>query len=169
MSYARKDVTSSRVFDNAVRSIVESRKYKGYSILAGEYLLDSVRAAKMPEKPTNKRFLNYAEALEQKYPADFWRMSKMYPNWDVEQQRKASYVLRFLPKRKKSFYLTFEGRKFQVSSLHLAVDYLRACICREAWNNLPNQTTAHAMLKKDGRCVFRYGENKAIIERAHNG
>lgn len=164
MSYARKRENTSQLYANVCESLRASKRYKGYSIIAGEYLMDLIKSMPVPRK--KKTVKSWSEILEEKYPANYWKlMQKDGVEFDIIKQSCAWRMLSYLRQQKKRWYLTFEGERFQVSSMALAVDYLRAIIPADAWDFLPHTFAVRKQLRSGKRAVFYYGENKAIIER----
>lgn len=161
MSYARKSNTSSDVYENVCRAIMASPKYNGYSIAAGENLWESVQAAPGIKK---KRVVDYCKVLENLYPADSWRLHRSCPK-KAQLPLKAKHMLQHLRGRKYRVYMTFENQRFQVSSLTLAIQYVRSIVPKEAWDRVPTRLTAAQEFRRSGCCVFTYGANETVIER----
>lgn len=164
MSYARKSEETSKLYANICESLRASQKYKGYSILAGKYLMDAVKSVPLPFE--NKRSgTDWCALLKTRAPADYWKMKQLYPTWSVEQQRKSLHALELLNGQQRRVFLTFEGQRFQVSNMTLAVEYLRHIIPLDVWDTPPRLATVKREFRHSTLCVFTYGENEAIIER----
>lgn len=168
MSYARKYGAMGRVFHNVCSSLKHAERYKGFSVLAGEELLNAVRQFQLPGASTARRATDWAKLLKDNYPIDYWRFNKQHPSWDIARQSKAEALITRINGQEEMVFLTFEGVRMKVSNLSLAIEYLRKTIPREAWDYIPCGNTARKALKS-GKCVYTYGENSAIIERVRNG
>lgn len=166
MSYARKYDTSSPLYLNVCSSIKASARYKGFSILAGEELLNVVRQFNLPPTEKKRKTTDWGKLLASRFPVDYWRFNKLHPSWDLGRQKKAEDLIARINGQQEQVFLTFEGERIRVSSLRLTILYLRHVIPIEAWDYRPTESSAQRELKRnDGRCVYRYGENEAIIER----
>ena len=163
MSYARKSETMGKAYQNVCASIKYAERYKGFSVLAGEELLNAVRRFNLPEGE-KVRNPDWAKILKDTFPIDYWRFNKKHPAWDIARQGKAEALIARINGQQEQVFLTFENQRVRVSSLSLAVDYLRKVIPRDAWDYIPTEATAQKALKR-GKCVYTYGENSAIIER----
>ncbi len=165
MSYARKHEAAGPIYRNICSSIKESPKYKGFSILAGEELLNAVRQFNLPPTEKKRKTTDWGKLLASRFPVDYWRFNKIHPSWDLGRQKKAEDLIARINGQQEQIFLTFEGERIRVSSLRLTILYLRHVIPLDAWDYRPTENTAQRELKANGRCVYRYGENEAIIER----
>ncbi|MBO7330068.1 MAG: hypothetical protein J6W00_15000 [Lentisphaeria bacterium] len=164
MSYARTPEVFGTVFANAVNSLKASKKYHGYSILAGEHLLDALKSMP-PPRVSARRATDYVALLKELYPAYHYVMTRS-PRWKKSQQGKAVSIMQNILERHQRVRVTFEGNTFLCSSTPTAIAYLRGVIHPDAWDRVPNCAIAYQRMEMyGGRAVFTYGENEAIIER----
>lgn len=165
MSYARRTEVASDVYKSFCDSIIESPKYNGWSVAAGEYLLRAVRNFKSVKNSIAQNSIDHVAELE-KYPADFFDFkSKNHRSKKRDLQRLARCRIKTINSQKIKHYLIFENTRFRVSSIYIACRYLNSIIPDESWDTWHSSAYVRRELERHGRCVLEYGDNKAIIER----
>lgn len=168
MSYARRIDTESEVYRNACRYITESKKYNGYSIVAGEYLLSSLRSRPLVRKKIVNDY-DYWTALKDKYPADAWALnnrkfkSKYGRNAALRRSARRIWLL-IENSSQSSIFLIFRGRKFKISNLAVGFNYVMAHISKEQWVSQPYKMNLYRQIREFGRAEFSYRGGEVIFE-----
>ena len=170
MSYARVDMSQGQVYRNVCRMIASSPKHNGYSLFAAEYLLKSLLA--MPEgEELGRARVNWLEALKREFPADYWNVTSKVRKTDspkaVTDSARTTY--RYLKEQQADKkYLTFRGRRFQVSHIAVGIAFIVANVPPGNWEQFPLAQRVYDGLK-DGKkqvaFVYRGGVAKFEVER----
>ena len=170
MSYARIDLSQSQVFKNACNSIRTSPKYKGFSIVAAEYLLAALRSRPNVSAKINTRGqISWVSEVQKKYPADYWllmtKKRRSQAGDDEAVKLAARRTIQMFDRLKgRKCFLTFKGRKFQISHLAVGLSYIQAMVPRGEWKAYPWRSQLYRQIKDYGRAEFRYATGNAVFE-----